>query len=265
MKAHISASTAFSCLLFITIFLSACQKEKVQPVSVEPGATLTSQRPQAIAKTNNLVLKTFTHDARTYSFYYAPNGRVDSVIVTGDEEYAYRAAYKGNHLDSVVLIHDGLIESVNRNFQYKGDLIVGFDYFLRIYNSIYPWNLSVTYDDQKRIVSIDRSYQGKVESHNVWTYNDRDDVVNILGLYGGDGSFTYDNKLNPLHFVPNLFVLFVEEPYIWEYTFSLHNSISKTISGGRTKTYVNQYNDAGQLTRKTLIDYRNVTFFFTYQ
>jgi hypothetical protein len=265
MKANISVSKAFSWLVCISIFVTACEKEKPQAVTVDPNATITSERSQAIAKTNNLILQAFTRDSRTYHFYYSPNGMVDSIVATGDDQYVYRAWYKGNHLDSVILLDDGRIVSVHRNFQYKGDLIVGYDYFDRIDNYPFPWSSSVLYDAQKRIVSIQRAHQNNLVGHQQWTYNANNDVVNRTGFGSDDGSYGYDSKLNPLHMVPDLFVLFVEESYIWEYSFSEHNSISKTIVGRPTLTYTHQYNGAGQLATKTFTDYRTHTFSFTYQ
>jgi hypothetical protein len=264
MTTNISASTAFSYLLLIAISLSACGKEQVQPATVEPGATLTSQRPQAIAKTNNLVLKTFTRAGRTYHFNYSPKGKVDSIVITGDQEYVYRATYKGNHLDSVILFHHGQIVSVNRNFQYKGNLIVGYDYFDRIDNFPFPWSSSIEYDTQNRIVSIQRAYHDKIVDRMQWTYNANGDVVNRTGFGSDDGSYSYDSGLNPLHMVPDLFVLFVEESYISEYCFSVHNLVTKINPAWPTITYTNQYNDAGQLI-STSTSYRWINFSFTYQ
>ena len=265
MKANSSASNASISLSFIVFFLVACQKEKVQPVTVEPGATVTSQRPQVIAKTNDLVLKSFTRNGRTYHFYYAPNGKVDSIVVTGDEQCAYRAFYKGNHLDSVILIHDGLIESVHRNFQYKGDLIASYDYFLRKDNNPYPWYYSFAYDAQNRIVSVKAMWQSILALQVLCSYDNNGDMIHSNDGIDKDVSYTYDSHLNPLHLVPNLFALFVEEPYIWEYCFSLHNSISKAIPACPTIMYTNQYNEAGQLTRKTWVDHWTTTFSFTYE
>jgi hypothetical protein len=244
--------------------LLSCQKQTILTESIAPNGTKSSQSSHAMAVSNNLVLQSFTRNGRTYHFYYEPNGRVDSIVATGDHGYVYHVLYKGSHLDSVILIDNGRIVSTHRNFQYKGELIVAFDYFDRIDKVPFPWTLSVSYDGQKRIISIDRKFQNKVQSHKEWAYNSTDDVVKILGFGSDDGSYTHDSGLNPLHVVPDLFALFVEEPYIWEYSFSLHNPLSKTIAGRPTMMYTNEYNPVGQLIRQSSSDH-STTFAFTYQ
>jgi hypothetical protein len=248
----------------IMVSLLSCQKETVQPGTIAPTATVSSESSHGMAVSNNLVPQTFTRNGRTYHFYCQPNGRVDSIVATGDHPYVYRVVYKGSHLDSVILVDRGRIVSTHRNFQYKGELITGYDYFDRIDKVPYPWSLSVSYDAQKRIVAIDRKFQGKVQTHKEWIYNVNDDVVNTINSSGGDGSYTYDSGLNPLHMVRDLFALFVEEPFIWEYCFSLHNMVSKAIPGGLTITYINEYNGLGQLIRQSLSDH-TTSFAFTYQ
>jgi hypothetical protein len=263
MKSRFFGKTVFSYAV-LTIFFIACQKEPNHSLALDQNRTSSSARPQAIARSNDLVVKTFTTADRTYSFFYSPNGTVDSVLVTGSRSYAYRVTYKGSHLDSVYLVDNGRIVSTNSNFEYKGNLITSFDYFDRIDNLLYPWTYSLTYDSQRRIQSIERSYQNKVLNQVQISYDNNGNITTWNDFTSNSATYTYDIGLNPLHLIPDLFVIMVEEHWIWEYSLSQHNSISKTYFAGQSLTYQNQYNGSGQLVAKSFSNNSN-NFSFTYQ
>jgi hypothetical protein len=254
---------AFYVLLSAGIII-ACQKEHLQTLPADAGSTISSARPQAIAKTNGLVLKTFSHSNRTYHFVYAPNGILDSIIVTGNHPYVYRVWYMGAHLDSVVLVDRGLVVSVNRNFEYKGNLISSYEYFDRIHSIPDPWRFTFTYDGQKRLVALERKHYNQLVSHAQFSYDAADNIVTWNDFTAYSANFTYDSQLNPLHLVPDLFAIMVEEPWIGQYSFSAHNSVTQTFFGGGGLSYQNQYNSNGQLVTKLVSD-NGDSFSFTYQ
>ena len=256
----------FYATLIIWLF-TACQKEKLQSFDSQPNGTVSSNRPKAIARSNDLVVQTFTrymqgNSPRRYNFIYASNGNLDSIVVVGGVNYVYRVVYKGSHLDSVSLVQNNRVVSTVRDFQYKGNLITSFNYFVRINNHPFPWVYSVGYDNQKRITLIERAFQNVLQGRREFSYDASGDVVS-----GNSATYTYDDQLNPLHMVPDLFAIMFEEQWIWEFAFSLHNSVSKTPSIGQVVHYQNQYNISGQLVGKIFYDVNhngNNTFSFTY-
>jgi hypothetical protein len=262
MKRKFLMKISFYVLLFAGILI-ACQKEHLQTLLVDAGSTTSSVRPQTNAKTHGLVLKAFSRSNRTYYFAYAPNGILDSIIVTGNHPYVYRVWHKGPHLDSVVLVDRGLTVSVNRNFEYKGNLISSYDYYDRIHGLPDPWRFTFTYDGQKRVVALERRHYNQLVSHAEFSYDAADNIVTWNDFTVYSANFTYDSQLNPLHLVPDLFAIMVEEPWIGQYSFSAHNSITQTFFGGGGLSYQNQYNSDGQLVEKLVSD-NGGSFSFTY-
>jgi len=262
--------------LFSLLF-TACQKETTQQSNSDQqliGGNAVQKK--AVASAKDLVLQTFTHDdaanaPRQYQFVYSSNGNVDSIVVTGDQAYVYRVFYKGARLDSVNLVQNGAIVSTIRDFQYHGNLITGFNNFDRTRNAPIPTAYAITYDHQKRIRTIERAFQNTVDSHQEFTYDASDNVIEWSetgALFSKSATYSYDVGFNPLHFVPDLFAIVVEEQWIWNYAFSLHNSVSKAYSDGVQVTYQNRYNPSGQLVTKTFTDANSNgsnTFSFTYR
>lgn len=250
----------------IILLLTACQKENIQLADSQPNGTVSAERPKAIARSNDLVVQTFTRvmsgSTRQYRFVYSPNGSLDSIVVTGTPNYVYRVSYKGSHLDSVILVQDNRIVSTVRDFQYKGNLITDFNYFDRIDHVPFPWLYSFGYDNQKRITSVKRSFRNVLEYTRVYSYDANDNMIS-----GNGASYTYDDELNPLHLVPDLFAIMFEEQWVWEFALSLHNSVSKTYSAGPVVLYQNLYNSSGQLVGKRFYDNGqsgNNSFSFSY-
>jgi len=251
----------------IILLLTACQKEKLQSSDLQPNGTVSAQNSKAIARPNDLVVQTFTrgmsgNSARQYRFVYSSNGSLDSIVVTGLPNYVYRVFYKGSHLDSVILVQDNRTVSTVKDFQYKGNLITGFNYFDRINNYPFPWMYSFGYDNQKRITVIQRSFLNTLEYSREYSYDANDNIIS-----GNGATYTYDDQLNPLHFVPDLFAIMFEEQWIWEFVLSLHNSVSKTSSAGPVVRYQNLYKSSGQLVGKLFYDNGqsgNNDFSFTY-
>ncbi|HWI93766.1 MAG TPA: hypothetical protein VNT20_20935 [Flavisolibacter sp.] len=253
MKRKFLSKTASYALLSAGILI-ACQKEQLQIISADATGTLSSVRPQAIAKTHGLILKSFSHSNRTYHLQYSPNGLLDSIIVTGRHPYVYRVRYKGTHLDSVLLVDGGRSVSVHRNFGYKGNMITSYDYYDRLYNVPYPWTYTFTFDGQKRMTGFERWHYKQMVNHSEFSYDAADNIVtwNDFSYFGGN--YTYDNQLNPLHLVPDLFAIMIEDQWVTEYSFSAHNSVTHTFFSGGGLSFQNQYNIDGQLLAKLLSD-----------
>ena len=253
MKRRFFNKPAFYVILSAGVII-ACQKESLQPLSTDAASTLSSVRPEAIAKTNGLALKAFSRNNRTYHLQYSPNGLLDSIIVTGRHPYVYRVRYKGAHLDSVVLVDGGREVFVHRNFKYKGSLISGYDYYDRLYNVPYPWTYTYTYDRQKRMTGFQRWHYNQLVNRSDFSYDTADNIVTWNDFSSFSANYTYDSQLNPLHLIPDLFAIMIEDQWIREYSFSAHNSVTQTFFSGGGLSFQNQYNSEGQLVAKLLSD-----------
>ena len=234
----------------IFLFLTGCQKQNVQQQvpekQAEPFNAKTSKKSR---------LKEFVHglgynSPRHYLFFYNQRGEVDSVSVTGSFDYSYKVYYKGSRIDSVILLQNGRINSVNTHFQYKGNRIVQFDYYCRICGQPeeFPTVRTFEYDKEGHILN------GAL--NETLTYDDQDNVT--TWIYPGNpeyaAAYTYDTGTNALHEIENLFAVLVEDFNLWEFSFSRHNSLSKTYADGEAVTYQNRYNSNGQLVFKTFHD-----------
>jgi hypothetical protein len=257
-----------------SLLLTACKKEIQPQINSTPDMeSIAAGQKNIKAESKNLVLESFTHTIgsfdRKYQFVYAPNGRVDSIIVSDNslQRYVYVVFYKGYHIDSVNLVQNNAIVSTFVNFQYKGNLIIGFDYFFRIFGFPLPNSFTVTYDKQKRIQSIKAIFLNTINSNQEFTFDEQDDVIFWKETaFFTSANYTYDDKLNPLHFVPDLFAFMLEERWMWQYIFSLHNITTITYSSGQTVTYQNQYNSSGQLIKTSFTDNNQVNnFIYTYK
>ncbi len=266
-------STIYLIAGLFSLLLTACKKEiQTTPNSIHEQAGFTATQRSIKPQAHKLVLETFSRTVnnltRMYQFVYAPNGNVDSIVVSGDRHYTYNVFHKGSRIDSVHLEQGGMIASSITNFQYKGNLIIGFDYFDRLQNITIPVSYTITYDQQKRISTIDQIFGNNIADQKVFTYNANGDLIawNETG-FSKHTTYTSDENLNPLHFIPDLFAIMFEEPWIWEYTLSLHNTTTVTYLNGPTVTYQNQYNNAGQLVSKVFTDISSNevnTFTFSY-
>lgn len=183
--------------------------------------------------------------ARTYSFHYNKNGRLDSLSAEEGFRYVYRVNYNRNgRIDSVGTYMNGNHESSNINFTYNSaGKITGYTYW-------YPQSSSQNtftyeYDAKGRIAAYEVGSLG----YSAVSYNNQDDAVQI-GAY----SYQYDQHINPLHLIPDLFAVMVEEFWILEQWISLHNSISKAPAPYGTATYTNRYDSEGRLIQKTGFD-----------
>jgi YD repeat-containing protein len=249
----------------LVCFLTACQKQNLlEDKSSSPD--LASARTKNGTNGKKFLLKEFVNDdavnaPRHYLFFYAQNGRLDSIQVTGDIEFTYRVFYKGSRIDSVNLVENGTIVSTNTHFQYKGNRIIKFDYYCRRCGQPeeFPSVRTFEYDTKGHIIKA---------GDEQLNYDGDDNVLEWTKSFApNSATYTYDSNLNPFYNVKDLFAIVVEEAYLWEYSFSKHNSISKTYAGGENVAYQNQYDDWGRLISKTFYDVNqngNNSFSFTY-
>lgn len=238
---------AIACL--VPVFV-CCNKETVIREDLDSDKTDENLKT---GMSKEWVLKEMIHEdsynlPRHYVFYYNHRRSVDSIQVSGNANYTYKVYYKGSKIDSVTLVQNGVIQSVNTNFQYKGNTISYYDYYCRICGQQTPNTYLFNYDHKKKIISIEKDGNPYMQL----TYDNYNNVIQWNST--SQSTFTYDNQPNPLYYVNNLFALFVEEPFIWYYAFSQHNSTSRSYAGGTTIFYQNEYNTSGQLVTKSFND-----------
>lgn len=202
-------------------------------------------------------LQEMIHGTRHYLFYYDNKGFVDSIrAVDAHTTYLYRVVHHGKRIDSVSLIQNGAVVSTHGNIQYdnKGR-IIQYTYFLRAFPEAPPAVISLTYE-QGHIKTITQS--GFIESSDTLAFNPQHNLVRWVQkrLHAPfvETSFTYDLGLNPLYYIDDLFVMFTEETFFWEFIFSRHNSTRKEVQSTHTQVtdYVNQYDTYGRLLKKRM-------------
>jgi len=223
-------------LLSAVVTIFGCTKQELSPTqefaAVESAAKSTSA--QASGNKNNaknLLLKQMTLEGRTYTFYYNRRGDVNLVQIAGDANYSYHVTYSGSRISLVELVDGGETLATNSNFTYHGNNITGYDYQWLADGPEFKTTFTFEYDNKGRIITQKRT--GVTEL--TITY----DAANNVRSWNNILYSSYDNELNPLYYVNNLFAIFVEEPFIWEYAFSQHNLTS----------IANEYNSANQLVK----------------
>jgi hypothetical protein len=190
---------------------------------------------------------------RSYVISYNKHGDIDSInaqdYYPGTSMYKYIAYYTKSKLDSIQLINNGRVESVVTNILYKGTLIVQSEYWYQP-TQPYPFVRPLHYDNKKRLLnttSQDKLIYDEtgaiIESNNpnypVFSYN-----------------FTVDYNINPLHLVPNFFLILIEDYNIAEFWYNPFNTTSRIRKDGNYSVfYQNEYNNKGQLVKKTWTEY----------
>jgi hypothetical protein len=163
---------------------------------------------------------------------------VTTVTVAGaPSPYQYVAHYGGDQLISADLVEDGEVVSSNTNFQFDSNgNVVAYDY---VYHpGGYAQTYTLGYDDEGNLT---RLYDGTIV-----TYNRKGNAVQI-----GDSGFTYHSRTNPLGSYDDLWLVFVEEPFIAEYFLSNHVVSKEVRPDGTVVTYTNEYDKDRRLIRTT--------------
>jgi hypothetical protein len=191
---------------------------------------------------------------RSYVISYNKHGDIDSINAqdhyTGTSRYKCIAYYTKSKLDSIQLINGGRVESATTNIQYKGDLIVQTDYWFQRPGQPYPIVRPLHYDNKKRL--LNSNLQGN------FTYDDAGAIVELSNpVYPEYGQiYTVDYNINPLHLVPNFFLVLIEDYNIAEFWYNPYNTTSQISKDGKIAFfYHNEYNEKGQLVKKSWTEY----------
>jgi hypothetical protein len=229
----------------IAIFLLACEKNDFAKME-KPVALESKNLTKHHSKMNRL--RAFSKDGRLYTIHYSRQGLIDSVTITGDNEYTYKVFYNGSRIDSVNLIQNGRIASATNNYIYDGNLIMQIDrWSMRDAGQPYPFIWNIVYDKKKRVVSPMYFW--------TFTYDENDLVLSkITSNYPRTTSFfSYEFYPNPLYRDDLLFI-FIEELGAIEYSFHKWTIKTESFNNGDFISYSNEYDDSGRLIKMAGID-----------
>lgn len=238
---NLSCATLTFTILFLT--LTGCKEGLLEEIMNRKG----------IAK--KIMVQEVIHDGRHYEFVYDKKGRVDYIDASQDgaHMYRYEVTYKNNLLYSAALIENGEVVSENHDFKYdKRKNIIEYTYSW--YTIDVPGGVhsvkNFAYDNMDRLISVKEN-----GGETTFEYDHADNVIQST-TQRSETTYTYDNKLNPLHLVPDLFAIVVEETFFWEFIFSGHNSETrhKLILHNmelQNTTYMNEYDPYFRLVSKT--------------
>ncbi|NML38786.1 hypothetical protein HHL17_16380 [Chitinophaga sp. G-6-1-13] len=242
------------CMLCCTFLFNACKKyPPVVPDNNVPNGRLlkTWQLTSSEAPVN------------TYFFYYNKKNTVDSITITQGNEYVftYHVQRKSNgQIDKVTATEDtnkfsDFVYIIANNYKYNKDGLVthydynGYDHF----GNHHLLLIDISHELHKMTVR----YNTIVHE---FTFNDKLDVVHMKDNthHPFDGTFNYDNGINPLFYVKEFYAIVVDlSPYYYEYMLPKHNASRKQYGDGYAVDYIHMYDNKGRLIRSDFTDIRH--------
>ena len=219
--------------------ISSCSDPAISPRK----PTNSTNEADEVARKFKTPVSSFTFNGRLYEFVYDSNGKVASITASqGSVAYMYVTHYEGDRLISADLVEDGKVMSSNTNFEYdKKGRVLSYDYvsyFFPEYPEGVTQHYTVSYDKKGNMIQAPDGSQ--LASDN------RGNIIQ----WGGT-SFTFERASNPFYQIPDLWMVFVEEPFFWEFILSPNNATSRTAANGAVTTYQNQYDASGRLISRT--------------
>jgi hypothetical protein len=247
---HLSRPLFLSAL---ALFIFSCQKEEIGVAS--PSSLNIDAISKAAAKPYyGTRIKEIRTNSRSYIISYNKLGKIDSVNAADNfpegSKYKCIAYYSASRLDSVQLINQGKVESVTTNIKYKGNLVVQTDYWTQRPLQPYPQVRPLYYDNKKRLLNS--------MTQDRFTYDELGAITKSVDpdYDQFSYSFTVDYKINPLHLIPNFFLVLIEDYNIVEFWYNPYNTTSRINTNGTESIfYHNDYNEKGQLIRKSWNEY----------
>lgn len=229
----------------IVIMLFSCQKEELD---LSRSLTENSENKSIKNTKKKDRLKEFEHWGRRYVMFYNNRNELDSVVAKHADgySYVYRVFYTASRMDSIQLIDRGKLVSVTTNIRYKGDLIIQTDYWSgRANGQPFPEVRQFTYDNKKRILNSTIGDQ--------FTYDENGFLISTVNtrIPSFTASFNSDDRPNPLHNVPYLFLVMIEDYNMAQFCYNPYNVVKETRATGLVINYQNQYDQDGRLVKKS--------------
>ncbi|HLO81580.1 MAG TPA: hypothetical protein VK166_11505 [Chitinophagaceae bacterium] len=242
--------------VFLSIFalaLYSCSKDETN--SLQPDLLKANAAAKVPSKPyQGTRIKEIRTQGRSYVISYNKQGQIDSINAEdnypGGSKYKCVAFYTATRLDSVQLINRGRTESVTTNIRYHGNLIVQTDYWTQRPYQPYPFVRPLYYDNKKRLLNS--------MTQDKFTYNEAGAIIaSENSSYSGfNYTYTVDYNINPLHLIPNFFVVLIEDYNIVEFWYNPYNTTSALRADGMSSSfYHNEYNHKGQLVKISWTEY----------
>ncbi|HEX5667309.1 MAG TPA: hypothetical protein VFX73_00830 [Chitinophagaceae bacterium] len=234
-------------LIAFVLSLLSCKKENIDL----PGKLLTDAASASNKNSKKVLPKriwhAYLHYVDTWDFFYNKRGEVDSIDLLIESSYygqlkmGYKVYYSGSRIDSVTRTYWGDPWDILRNIKYENGLIVEADlYPARIFNNP-PVKWKLEYDNKKRPLNSpigERFY-----------YDDKGNLISYthpVVLYY-NASYESDNKENPMHRIPNLNIIMLNETQTAAKWYNPHNVTTITFDDGQKVNLENTYDYMGNL------------------
>lgn len=204
---------------------------------------------------------------RTYQFYYNKRNEVDSIYLRQKGiAVLYRVTYKSNgRIDNVTESEDGFGVGLVNNYRYNQQGLI----------THYDWNWNDHFGTTG-VIPVDIGYgEGIVTVRyntivHTFTFNSAQDITHMKNNTDRpfDGGFIYDQGINPLFYVRNLYAIMIDlSPYYYEYMLAKHNFLTKSYGDGYTVNYTNTYDQKNRMIRRDFVNQRFLdtqSFYYTY-
>ena len=247
-------------LFIIAMLFTGCGTEEISPVINDTSSSATGITEENGRRKLKSPLTSFSFNDRTYTFNYNDAGELVEITASQNETilYSYVPHYDRRQLISADLIENGKVMSSNTNFDFdkKGN-ITGYDYvsyFFPEYPNGIAFPYTLVYDKKGNISTM--------SDNSSLLYDHKDNVVQW-----GDRRFIFDTKnLNPFYQYEDLWLVFVEEPFLTELMLSPNLMTSQSSADGQVTTYSNVYDSQRRLVTRiaTVNGEVTETMHFTY-
>jgi hypothetical protein len=234
-------------IISIVLILSSCKKE-----NIDLQDTLLTDISEASNRNSKAALPkriwhAHFHYAYTWDLFYNKKGLIDSIDYVSDSYYygkskmGYKVYYSGTRLDSVVNTRYGQVWNVLRNIKYENGLIVQADFYENKIFYTPPRTWRIEYDKKKRPLNSPLGEK--------FYYNDNGQLIYYTHPYvpGRNASFTSDNKVNPMHQIPDLGIILMNEYETAMACYNPNNITSITYASGEKVDVYNTFDYFGNL------------------
>jgi hypothetical protein len=236
----------FAIISFVLVLLS-CKKENIDlqgTLLTDISATSNKNSKSVLPKR---IWHAHLHYAYTWDFFYNQRGLIDSIDFVAESYYygkwrmGYKVYYSGTRLDSVVNTRWGEVWNVLQNIKYENGLIVEADFYEdKIFNKP-PRKWNIEYDKKKR--PLNSPLGEKIY------YNEKGQLIYYTHPYSSElnASITSDNNVNPMHQIPDLNIILLNEYETAMAWYNPNNVTSITYTNGEKVGVYNTFDYFGNL------------------
>jgi hypothetical protein len=197
-------------IAFVLVLFS-CKKENIDLQNNILADVATAANRTAKKALPKRIWHAYGSYTMTWDFFYNKRGEVDSIdqlvesFYYGQWRMGYKVYYSGPRIDSVTRTQWGYPMDILQNIKYDNGLIVEADLYLaRIFNNP-PVKWKIEYDKKKRPLNSPLGEQ--------FYYNEKGQLTSYTHPISPvlNSSFISDSKDNPMHQIPNLNIILLNE------------------------------------------------------